>query len=220
MLQRYSFVASIVVILTWLWITGRGRKVNPLRQRYDSYDYTVEQHIVGSLLFTPLLLLLPTTSVFYIFFTILMCIVSCACLAIDILRSIIHATPYIKIFLWLVRPRRFPSGMWFEIISCRSNAGPMDVGRCSDASTSSEKSWKRTDISGSWSSVSVSILQSNFLNTGKALTRWATILSLFCHWCYSSSTTARRGHSLLMLTITPNSILVSSTMKPLDFELS
>ncbi|KAI8562359.1 hypothetical protein RHMOL_Rhmol03G0030200 [Rhododendron molle] len=150
-----------------LWRLFRGRKVNPLRQRYDSYEYTVEQHVVGSLLFTPLLLLLPTTSVFYIFFTILMCTVSCACLAIDILRSIIHATPYIKIFLWFVRLRRFPSGVWFEIISCRSNAGPMDVGCCSDASTPSEKSWKRTDISGSRSSVSVSILQSNFLNIGK-----------------------------------------------------
>lgn len=149
-----------------------------------------------------------------------MCTVSCACLAIDILRSIIHATPYIKIFLWLVRLRRFPSGVWFEIISCRSNAGPMDVGRCSDASTPSEKSWKRTDISGSRSSVSVSILQSNFLNIGKVLTHWATILSLFCHWCCSSSTTARHGHSWLMSTITPDSILVSSTMKPLDFELS
>ncbi|XP_058204478.1 uncharacterized protein LOC131318596 isoform X1 [Rhododendron vialii] len=165
-LISYTYSHQIQAIAA-LWRLFRGRKVNPLRQRYDSYEYTVEQHIVGSLLFTPLLLLLPTTSVFYIFFTILMCAVSCACLAIDILRSIIHATPYIKIFLWLVRPRRFPSGMWFEIISCRSNAGPMDVGRCSDASTPSEKSWKRTDICGSRSNVLVSILQSNFLNIGQ-----------------------------------------------------
>ncbi|XWS13536.1 hypothetical protein CRYUN_Cryun36dG0045000 [Craigia yunnanensis] len=58
-------------VLAALWRPFRGRKWNPLRQRLDSFDYTVKQHVVGSLLFTPLLLLLPTISVFYIFFTIM-----------------------------------------------------------------------------------------------------------------------------------------------------
>jgi hypothetical protein len=40
----------------------RGREWNPLRQRLDSFDYTVRQHIVGSLLFTPLLLLFSILS--------------------------------------------------------------------------------------------------------------------------------------------------------------
>ncbi|CAI9274879.1 unnamed protein product [Lactuca saligna] len=56
---------------TALWRLFRGQKWNPLRERLDSYDYTVEQHIVGSLLFTPLLLVLPTTSAFYMSFTIM-----------------------------------------------------------------------------------------------------------------------------------------------------
>ncbi|OVA00930.1 N-acetylglucosaminyl transferase component [Macleaya cordata] len=106
--------------LTALWRLFRGRKWNPLRERFDSYNYTVKQHVVGSLLFTPLLLLLPTTSVFYIFFTILNTTTNLICIMIEVTVSILHATPYAKIVLWMVRRRRFPSGIWFEIVSGQS----------------------------------------------------------------------------------------------------
>ncbi|XP_031108047.1 N-acetylglucosaminyl-phosphatidylinositol biosynthetic protein gpi1-like isoform X1 [Ipomoea triloba] len=100
-----------------LWRLFRGRKWNPLRQRLDSYGYTVEQHVVGSLLFTPLLLLLPTVSAFYIFFTILNATISLICIVIELGILVIHATPYTKVAVWLVRKKRFPSGIWFEIVS-------------------------------------------------------------------------------------------------------
>eukprot|EP01018_Ginkgo_biloba_P007174 Gb_35131 [translate_table: standard] len=94
----------------------RGRKHNPLRARIDSYDYSVEQHVVGSLVFTPLLLLLPTTSVFYIFFTILNTVVSVVCIGFQFLISILHAFPYAEIGMWLMWPKRFPSGIWFKTL--------------------------------------------------------------------------------------------------------
>ncbi|KAJ4834049.1 hypothetical protein Tsubulata_017212 [Turnera subulata] len=97
--------------LAALWRLFRGRKWNPLRRRLDSYDYSVKQHIVGSLLFTPLLLLLPTISVFYIFFTILTMGITLICVFIEVTISMIHGTPYVKVFLGLVRKRRFPSGI-------------------------------------------------------------------------------------------------------------
>nr|GMD22106.1 phosphatidylinositol N-acetylglucosaminyltransferase subunit GPI1 isoform X1 [Ipomoea batatas] len=100
-----------------LWRLFRGRKWNPLRQRLDSYGYTVEQHVVGSLLFTPLLLILPTVSAFYIFFTILNATISLICIVIELGILVIHATPYTKVAVWLVRKKRFPSGIWFEIVS-------------------------------------------------------------------------------------------------------
>ncbi|KAF5753657.1 putative phosphatidylinositol N-acetylglucosaminyltransferase [Helianthus annuus] len=100
---------------TALWRLFRGQKWNPLRERLDSYDYTVEQHIVGSLLFTPLLLLLPTTSAFYMSFTIINMTIGSICTLIEVAISVIHATPYTKILLWLLRPSRFPCGIWFEI---------------------------------------------------------------------------------------------------------
>ncbi|KAH9713905.1 N-acetylglucosaminyl transferase component family protein / Gpi1 family protein [Citrus sinensis] len=153
--------------LAALWRLFRGRKWNPLRQRLDSYEYTVKQHIVGSLLFTPLLLLLPTTSVFYIFFTMTNTSISLICMLIEVIISIIHATPYIKIVLWLLRRRRFPAGIWFEIVSCHSNSvNSPEIVSLDKISSPSKNSLHQENISGR-SHVLVSILHSNFLTIGQ-----------------------------------------------------
>ena len=51
----------------------RGKKWNPLRQRVDSMPHTVEQLFVGTVGFTVLLFLYPTTLVFYVIFGSLEC---------------------------------------------------------------------------------------------------------------------------------------------------
>ncbi|GLU08787.1 hypothetical protein SLE2022_256760 [Rubroshorea leprosula] len=145
--------------LAALWRLFRGRKWNPLRQRLDSYDYTVKQHVVGSLLFAPLLLLLPTTSVFYIFFTIMNTIISLTCILIELIISLIHATPYIKIILWLVKRRRFPSGIWFEIVTCSNNYIRPPESSSVDGSSS--------HFEGNMSATLITILHGNFLSIGQ-----------------------------------------------------
>ncbi|CAN4106626.1 unnamed protein product [Withania somnifera] len=142
-----------------LWRLFRGRKWNPLRQRLDSYAYSVEQHVVGSLLFTPLLLLLPTTSLFYIFFTIMKTTISFVCIAIQFVISIIHATPYIKIFFWFMRRKRFPSGLWFEIVLCQRNATNSAEVESGDKTASGSENPRCCK-----SAVLVSFLLSNFLS--------------------------------------------------------
>ncbi|KAM3690971.1 hypothetical protein ACB094_09G160500 [Castanea mollissima] len=149
-----------------LWRLFSGRKWNPLRQRLDSYDYTVKQHVVGSLLFTPLLLLLPTTSIFYTFFSIVNSTISLICILIEVAISVIHATPYIKIFLWLARRRRFPSGIWFEIVSCRSNLID-DTAICSPDKFDSSSENLHCNQNGGKSGILVSFLRSNFLSIGE-----------------------------------------------------
>ncbi|KAJ6747560.1 N-ACETYLGLUCOSAMINYL TRANSFERASE COMPONENT FAMILY PROTEIN / GPI1 FAMILY PROTEIN [Salix koriyanagi] len=153
--------------LAALWRLFRGRKWNPLRQRLDSYHYTVKQHIVGSLLFTPLLLLLPTTSVFYMFFTILSTAIAFTCILIEITISMIHSTPYIKIFLWLMRRRRFPSGIWFEIASCQNDS--LEFACHDKVCSSSEKSYRNNNRGRDRSTIMVSVLRSNFLSIGESL---------------------------------------------------
>ncbi|CAK7342708.1 unnamed protein product [Dovyalis caffra] len=153
--------------LAALWRLFRGRKWNPLRQRLDSYDYSVKQHIVGSLLFTPLLLLLPTTSVFYMFFTILSTAVALTCILIEVMISMIHSTPPIKIFLWLVRRRRFPSGIWFEIVSCQNDS--LEFVCLDKFCCTSDKSYHKNDRDKNRSSNMVSILHSNFLSIGQVV---------------------------------------------------
>ncbi|KAL9232614.1 hypothetical protein vseg_007705 [Gypsophila vaccaria] len=126
--QFVGFFYSLQIeALTSLWRLFRGRKWNPLRQRLDSYEYSVEQHVVGSLMFTPLLLLLPTTSVFYIFFAIMSVTIILLRTLVQIIISVIHDTPYAEIVLWLVRPKRFPSGIWFEIMDSQRESGSLLV---------------------------------------------------------------------------------------------
>ena len=48
-----------------------GKKWNILRQRIDSYDYDNSQLLVGTILFTILLFLLPTTSMYFLIFLLL-----------------------------------------------------------------------------------------------------------------------------------------------------
>ncbi|KAG4184944.1 hypothetical protein ERO13_A09G201700v2 [Gossypium hirsutum] len=154
--------------LAALWRIFRGRKWNPLRQRLDSFDYTVKQHVVGSLLFTPLLLLLPTTSVFYIFFSIMNTAISLSCMFIEVIISVIHATPYIKIALRLIKPRRFPLGIWFEIIACHNNSSHSPWSAYIDRnSLPVDEAPRKEDIDRMVSSVLISILHSNYLSIGQ-----------------------------------------------------
>ncbi|KAK2405142.1 N-acetylglucosaminyl transferase component family protein / Gpi1 family protein [Trifolium repens] len=161
--------SSQIQALAALWRLFRGRKWNPLRQRLDSFDYTVKQHIVGSLLFTPLLLLLPTTSVFYIFFSIVDTTINLICILIEITISVIHATPYIKIFLWLTRTGRFPCGIWLETLGCQRNHTASTNQYFAYEINSSKESLHLKDFNREKSSILVSILHSNYLSIGKVI---------------------------------------------------
>ncbi|KAK4392494.1 Triacylglycerol lipase SDP1 [Sesamum angolense] len=166
-------------------VMGVGRKWNPLRLRLDSYDYTVEQHVVGSLLFTPILLLLPTTSAFYIFFTILHTAVSFICIVVEAAVSFIHSTPYAKVLLWLKRRNRFPSGIWFDVTLCQhsetgavngSNSLPGKLRETAYASRSSKFT------------ILVSFLHSNYLNLGE-------VVRPHYRYCYSAFSRSSIGSS-------------------------
>jgi phosphatidylinositol N-acetylglucosaminyltransferase subunit Q len=69
--------------------------------------------VVGSLLFTPILLLIPTTSVFYVFFSILTTTVIWVCVMLEIVIALIQSTPYAELTLWVMRRHRFPAGLFF-----------------------------------------------------------------------------------------------------------
>ncbi|KAK6127231.1 hypothetical protein DH2020_039030 [Rehmannia glutinosa] len=104
--------------LAALWRLFRGRKGNPLRHRLDSYDYTVEQHVVGSPVY-PNFTSTTNDIAFYIFFS-----------------------P----FCTQLR-NRFPSGIWFEVTLCQhsetgtvsgSNSSPGNLQNTAYASSNSK----------------------------------------------------------------------------------
>lgn len=95
-------------------VFDRGRKGNPLRRRLDSYNCTAEQIVVATLMFTPLLFLLPTISGFYMFFTLLHFSITVVSLTLQLLIQCVHVFPYVEIGIWILRPQKFPSGLCFQ----------------------------------------------------------------------------------------------------------
>lgn len=55
-------------ILGSLWRLFRGKKWNVLHSRLDSADYTLDQLLLGTVIFTTMIFLLPTVLVYYILF--------------------------------------------------------------------------------------------------------------------------------------------------------
>ena len=72
LISFYIFSMRILLLqlsaLRSFWRLFRGRKFNPLRKRVDSCNYDTNQLLLGTLFFTLLLFLLPTTTMFYLIF--------------------------------------------------------------------------------------------------------------------------------------------------------
>ena len=66
------------------------QKYNPLRDRVDSADNTVEQLFLGTIIFTILLFLLPTTVTFFSVFLALKCVANSLTLIARRLVLLLH----------------------------------------------------------------------------------------------------------------------------------
>jgi phosphatidylinositol glycan class Q protein len=64
----------IVQILDSTFHLFRGKRRNPLRNRVDSADYDLDQLLLGTIIFTALVFLLPTVAVFYLLFSLVLLI--------------------------------------------------------------------------------------------------------------------------------------------------
>ena len=84
-----------VSLLVSLWRLFRGKKWNPLRKRIDSLPHDVDRLFFGTLMFTILFFLLPTTLLFYSVFTFLrLCILFVQRLITQLRTSIIKLSVY------------------------------------------------------------------------------------------------------------------------------
>ncbi|CAK1547200.1 unnamed protein product [Leptosia nina] len=91
-----------------------GRKYNPLRNCIDSCEYTNQELFVGTVAFTILLLLLPTTLMYYIVFTMFRVL---SLLVQYILARLIHFThslPLYVITLWLTHSPKLAGDVFIE----------------------------------------------------------------------------------------------------------
>ncbi|XP_055050164.1 phosphatidylinositol N-acetylglucosaminyltransferase subunit Q [Misgurnus anguillicaudatus] len=102
--------------LSSLWRLFRGKKWNVLRQRVDSCSYDLDQLFIGTLLFTILLFLLPTTALYYLVFTLLRLVVVLFQGVIHLSIDFINSFPLFAIGLRICRPYRLAEGVKFNVL--------------------------------------------------------------------------------------------------------
>ncbi|XP_047389772.1 phosphatidylinositol N-acetylglucosaminyltransferase subunit Q isoform X3 [Sciurus carolinensis] len=102
--------------LSSLWRLFRGKKWNVLRQRVDSCSYNLDQLFIGTLLFTILVFLLPTTALYYLVFTLLRLLVVTVQGLIHLLVDLINSLPLYSLGLRLCRPYRLAAGVKFRVL--------------------------------------------------------------------------------------------------------
>ncbi|KAF8253691.1 Gpi1-domain-containing protein [Wilcoxina mikolae CBS 423.85] len=118
----YSFYIASAMIYNWqlsiihsLFHLFRGKKINVLRKRIDSCDYELDQLLIGTILFTLLIFLLPTVLVYY-------CLFASARMAIIILKAWLETLlaclnhfPLFALMLRVKDSKRLPGGIKFEL---------------------------------------------------------------------------------------------------------
>uniref|UniRef100_UPI0037E913FC phosphatidylinositol N-acetylglucosaminyltransferase subunit Q n=1 Tax=Semicossyphus pulcher TaxID=241346 RepID=UPI0037E913FC len=102
--------------LSSLWRLFRGKKWNVLRQRVDSCSYDLDQLFIGTLLFTVLLFLLPTTALYYLVFTLLRLVVVLFQGVLHLSVDFINSFPLFAVGLRIFRSYRLAEGVKFRVL--------------------------------------------------------------------------------------------------------
>ncbi|XP_056390221.1 phosphatidylinositol N-acetylglucosaminyltransferase subunit Q [Hyla sarda] len=106
--------------LSSLWRLFRGKKWNVLRQRVDSCSYDLDQLFLGTLLFTILLFLLPTTALYYLVFTLLRLVMIVVQGVIQMTIDLLSTLPFYALLLRLCRSYRLAAGVKFRMLEQKS----------------------------------------------------------------------------------------------------
>ncbi|TGZ84269.1 Gpi1-domain-containing protein [Ascodesmis nigricans] len=108
----YNWQLTIILSLFHLF---RGKKRNVLRNRIDACDYGLDQLLVGSVLFTLLIFLLPTVLVFYILFATARTAIISLKASLETCLAFLNHFPLFALMLRVKDPQRLPGGIRFEL---------------------------------------------------------------------------------------------------------
>ncbi|KAK2576274.1 hypothetical protein KPH14_005640 [Odynerus spinipes] len=132
--------------LTSLFRLFLGKKKNPLRERVDSCQYKPDQLFVGTLLFTILLFLIPTTWVYYTVFTTLRLLLTGFSGLLDRLRFYLQITPAYAFSKWLFNSYCTKSSIYFKLHSQQSENNKTITLMMTMVTSSWHQTWKRCII--------------------------------------------------------------------------
>ncbi|KAG8862022.1 phosphatidylinositol N-acetylglucosaminyltransferase subunit gpi1 [Tulasnella sp. 330] len=102
-------------VLASLWRLFRGKRQNVLRNRTDSWDYDVDQLILGTILFTLLTFLLPTVTVYYVLFAAARVVVIVIHATLETCLAFLNHFPLFAMMLRVKDPSRLPGGVYFDM---------------------------------------------------------------------------------------------------------
>ncbi|KAI8907236.1 N-acetylglucosaminyl transferase component-domain-containing protein [Gorgonomyces haynaldii] len=90
----------------------QGRKYNPLRKRIDAAEYELDQTLIGAIIFTLLIFLLPTVGAYYLLFSIGRICVFMLLSVFEICLAILNHFPLFALLLRLKDPKRLPGRIY------------------------------------------------------------------------------------------------------------
>ncbi|ORX48141.1 Gpi1-domain-containing protein, partial [Piromyces finnis] len=103
-------------ILLSLFNLLRGKRRNTLRNRLDSFEYNLDQLLLGTIIFTLLFFLYPTTGVYYILFSLSRLAVISIQIIFDLLLAFINHFPLFPLIIRICFRERLPGGLMFHIV--------------------------------------------------------------------------------------------------------
>ncbi|KAI0827292.1 N-acetylglucosaminyl transferase component-domain-containing protein [Trametes gibbosa] len=104
-----------------LWNLFRGKRHNVLRNRIDSWDYDLDQLLLGTILFTLLAFLYPTVLTYYALFATVRLAIMMIHAIFDTVTALLNHFPLFALLLRVKDPLRLPGGVCIQ----RSRAGPL-----------------------------------------------------------------------------------------------
>ncbi|XP_073945345.1 phosphatidylinositol glycan anchor biosynthesis class Q isoform X2 [Choristoneura fumiferana] len=110
----FNIQVSGLIALLRLFV---GRKYNPLRGGIDSCEYTNQELFVGTVAFTILLLLMPTTAMYYAVFTLFRLLSLVVQHILTKLIYLMHTQPTYVIALWLTKSNKVAGNILMEVVS-------------------------------------------------------------------------------------------------------
>jgi phosphatidylinositol glycan class Q protein len=105
-----------LVLLSSLWTLFRGMKYNPLKKRIDSSDYDLDQLLLGTIVFTLLFFLFPTTALYYFFFAVLRLAIAAVNAVGALLLELLAHFPLYHLCQHATDPAFLPAGIRFDIV--------------------------------------------------------------------------------------------------------
>ncbi|CAH0701201.1 unnamed protein product [Spodoptera exigua] len=117
--RLFNIQISGLIALLRLFV---GRKYNPLRGGIDSCEYTNQELFVGTVAFTILLLLLPTTTLYYIVFTMFRVLSLFVQHLLAKIIYVIQTSPMYVVSLWVTNSPKVIGKILIEVINQEENA--------------------------------------------------------------------------------------------------